>query len=120
MLHVNNKLRVAGFLATMAFTIVACAKTEDKTTQNSAPTVPAEAGVCARWPASADTLDAGAHVGCKPVPTINFNGDNQCDGATEYGLVCSGPAPEGVPSENLGCRPLGNPGLSESCCPCRP
>jgi hypothetical protein len=114
--------------AAVGISLLACVTSNDGSPDAAAQAVPpsgdtddsGDAGVCARWPKSADTYDAATSAGCFPRATILINGSNACDGS-EYGLVCtgSGRADLGQPDSSLGCRGLVLPGVSEFCCPCR-
>lgn len=103
------------FAASVLATI-ACGKAEETPAQSVAAAQSTDGGLCAEWPAQADTYDASGPTGCIPRAETTLNGENVCDGATEYALDCAA-----APDPGLGCRtaavfPGHGPVL---CCPCR-
>jgi hypothetical protein len=105
--------------AAATIALMACGTSGQGTTQTVAPADAADGGLCARWPKAAESYDASAKTGCTPRATVLVNGENACDGATQYALVCTGPGTEGLADPALGCKNLLIPGAAEYCCPCR-
>lgn len=111
----------ACFVVSLVIGSLACgtSKADRDTSTQTAATPPADAGLCARWPKSAETYDASGPTGCSARATILVNDQNVCDGGTEYGLVCTGPGKGGLAAPGLGCKDVLLPGVAEYCCPCR-